>query len=211
MSGQGRASMFQQLLAVLFIFILFSAFARANNDASVESARAAAHAAEAAREGTGIPALSEAQAAAYLDGRSMWMASVAEQNSYPDPRQVLELIDKLGLTTKQRQAIRNLHEETRSEAIRLGKQLVAKEQRLNRVFAWGQATTENIKKTVTDIGVLQAKLRLTHLQAHVRTKELLTKEQLKRYDEFLGKHVSTGESNSKIGCNAAHHHGRSQK
>ena len=208
MSGQSRADMLQQLLAVLFLFIFFSAFARADNDASVEAARAAAHAAEAAREGTGIPALSESQAAAYLDGRSMWMASVAEQNSYPDPRQVLELADKLGLTTKQQQAIRNLYDETRSEAIRLGKQLVAKEQRLNRVFVWGQATTENIEKTVADIGVLQAKLRLTHLLSHVRTKELLTKEQVKHYDELQGNNLSTGESNSKIGCNAAHHHGR---
>ena len=208
MSGQSRADMLQQLVAVLFLFIFFSAFARADNDASVEAARAAAHAAEAAREGTGIPALSESQAAAYLDGREMWMASVAEQNRYPGPRQVLELADKLGLTTKQQQAIRNLYDETRSEAIRLGKQLVAKEQRLNRVFAWGQATTENIEKTVADIGVLQAKLRLTHLLSHVRTKELLTKEQVKRYDELQGNNLSTGESNSKIGCNAAHHHGR---
>ena len=206
MSGQSEACLIQQLTTALFIFCCSLSCTAA--DDSVEAARAAAHAAEAAREGAGIPALSEGQAAAYLDGRAMWMASVAELNSYPNPRQVLEFADKLGLTTKQQQAIKNLYDETRSQAIQLGKQLVAQEQRLNRVFAWDQATTENIKKTVTDIGVLQSKLRLTHLLAHIRTKELLTKEQVKDYDELQGKHVSTGESNSKIGCNAAHHHGR---
>ena len=208
MSGQSRAGMVQQLVAALFIFLFFSAFSWADNDASTEAARAAAHAAEAAREGTGIPALSEGQAAAYLDGRPMWMASVAELNSYPDPRQVLEFAGKLGLTTQQQQSIKNLFDETRSQAILLGKQLVAQEQRLNRLFAWGQASAENIKKTVTDIGVLQAKLRLTHLLAHIRTKELLTKEQVKSYDGLQGNDISAGESNSKIGCNAAHHHGR---
>ena len=208
MTGQNGAGMVQQLLAVLFIFLFFCAFSRADNNASVEAARVAKHAAEAAREGTGIPALSEGQAAAYLDGRAMWMASVAELNSYPDPRQVLEFADRLELSTQQQQAIKNLYDETRPQAISLGKQLVAKEQRLNRVFAWGQATTKNIETTVTDIGVLQAKLRLTHLLSHVRTKELLTKEQVKRYDELQGNNLSTGESNSKIGCNAAHHHGR---
>ena len=138
MLAQRGAGLVQKLLAALFVFIFFCAFSRADNDASVEAARAAAHAAEAAREGTGIPALSEGQAAAYLDGRAMWMASVAELNSYPDPRQVLELADKLGLSVQQQQAIKNLFDETRSEAIRLGKQLVGKEQRLNRVFAWSE-------------------------------------------------------------------------
>lgn len=206
MSGQSEAGLIQQLATALFIFCCALPCTAAGD--SVEEARAAAHAAEAAREGSGIPALSEEQAAAYLDGRSMWMASVAEQHAYPDPRQVLELAVQLELSRQQQQAVKNLVEQTRTEAIRLGKQLVAQEQRLNRVFAWGQATTENIKKTVTDIGVLQAKLRLVHLLAHVRTKQMLTKEQLKHYNKFLGKHAPSGESNSKIGCNAAHHHGR---
>jgi len=208
MSAQSRAGLAQQLAVALFSFIFFCAFSWATTDDSVEAARAAAHAAEAAREGTGIPALSESQAAAYLDGRAMWMASVAELNRYPGPRQVLEHAEKLELTTEQQQAIMNLYDEIRPQAIRLGKQLISKEQRLNRLFAWGQASGKNIERTVTDIGVLQAKLRYTHLLAHIRARELLTKEQVKRYDELQGNNISIGESSSKIGCNAAHHHGR---
>jgi hypothetical protein len=96
----------------------------------------------------------------------------------------------------------------RPEAVRLGKQLVEQEQRLNRIFAWGQASEENIGHIVTNIGALQARLRLTHLLAHIRARELLTEDQVKRYDELQGNGESTGESGNKMGCNAAHHHGR---
>jgi len=61
---------------------------------------------------------------------------------------------------------------------------------------------------VTDIGVLQASLRLTHLLAHIRARGLLTKEQLKRYDELQGYGEPAGENSNKMGCNAMHHHGR---
>ena len=61
---------------------------------------------------------------------------------------------------------------------------------------------------MTDIGVLQASLRLTHLLAHIRARGLLTKEQLKRYDELQGYGEQTGENSNKMGCNAMHHHGR---
>jgi hypothetical protein len=193
---------------VLFSFIFVCVFSPAAADDSVEAARAAAHAAEAAREGTGIPALPEEQIAAYLDGRAMWMASVAELNHYPGPRQVLELAAMLELSAEQQQATVNLFDEIRPQAIRLGKQLVEQEQRLNRIFAWGQASEENIERTVTDIGAIQARLRLTHLLAHIRTRELLTKDQVKRYDELQGYGEPTKESSNKMGCNAMHHHGR---
>jgi hypothetical protein len=203
--GAGRV---QQLTAALFSFIFVCVFSPAAADDSVEAARAAAHATEAAREGTGIPALPEEQIAAYLDGRAMWMASVAELNHYPGPRQVLELAARLGLTAEQHQATINLYDEMHPETVRLGKQLVEQEQRLNRIFAWGQASGENIEQIVTDIGDLQARLRLTHLLAHISARELLTKEQLKRYDELQGYGEQTGENSNKMGCNAMHHHGR---
>ncbi|MEN8108242.1 MAG: hypothetical protein ABFS22_09570 [Pseudomonadota bacterium] len=203
--GAGRV---QQLTAALLGFLFVCVFSPAAADDSVEAARAAAHAAEAAREGTGIPALPEKQIAAYLDGRAMWMASVAELNHYPGPRQVLELAAKLELSAEQQQATVNLYDEIRPEAVRLGKQLVEQEQRLNRIFAWGQAKEENIEPIVTEIGMLQAKLRLTHLLAHIRARELLTEDQVKRYDELQGYGEPTGESSNRMGCNAMHHHGR---
>ncbi|MEN8204977.1 MAG: hypothetical protein ABFS24_03080 [Pseudomonadota bacterium] len=208
MSEHGETGRVQPLTAALFSLIFVCACVPVSADESVEAARAAAHAAEAAREGTGIPALPEKQMAAYLDGRAMWMASVAELNHYPDPRQVLELAAKLELSAEQQQATMKLYDETRPEAIRLGKQLVEQEQRLNRVFAWGQASGKNIRQVVTDIGALKAKLRLTHLLAHISTRELLTEDQVKRYDELQGYGETTGESGNRMGCNAMHHHGR---
>jgi hypothetical protein len=148
------------------------------------------------------------QAAGYLDGKGMLHASVAELNHYPSPRRVFELAEALELTEGQRRATTELHEETRREAIRLGTELVALEQRLNRIFAWNQATADNIAKIVLDIGTLQTQLRLTHLVASIRQKPLLTEEQVRRYDELQGRGMDSGKSSNKMGCNAAHHHGR---
>jgi hypothetical protein len=198
----------KQLAAVLFSFVVVGTSFPATATDPEEAARAAAHAAEAAREGTGIPALSEAQAASYLDGEAMWQASVAELNHYPSPRRVLELAEALELAEEQRRATAKLREETRREAIRLGEELVALEQRLNRIFAWNQATADNIAKIVLDIGTLQAQLRLTHLVASIRQKSLLMEEQVKRYDELQGRGMGSGKTSNKMGCNGAHHHGR---
>ena len=207
MSGQCRRERVKQLAAVLFSFVVVGTSCRETATDPDEATRAAAHAAEAAREGTGIPALSEAQAASYLDGSAMWHASVAELNHYPSPRRVLELAEALELTEEQQRATTKLHEETRREAIGLGRELVALEQRLNRIFVWKQATADNIAKTVLDIGTLQTQLRLTHLAASIRQKPLLTEEQVRRYDELQGRGMDSGKSSNRTGCNAGHHHG----
>ena len=207
MPGQCGMERVKQLAVVLFSFVVVGTSFPATATDPDEAARAAAHAAEAAREGTGIPALSEAQAASYLDGEAMWQASVAELNHYPSPRRVFELAEALELTEGQRRATTKLHEETRREAIRLGTELVALEQRLNRIFAWNQATADNIAKTVLDIGTLQTQLRLTHLVASIRQKPLLTEEQVRLYDELQGRGMDSGKSSNKMGCSAAHHHG----
>ena len=206
MSGQCGRERVKQLAAVLFSFVVVGTSFPATATDPEEAARAAAHAAEAAREGTGIPALSEAQAASYLDGKATWQASVAELNHYPSPRRVLELAEALELAEGQRRATTKLHEETRREAIRLGGELVALEQRLNRIFAWNQATADNIAKIVLDIGTLRTQFRLTHLVANIRQKPLLTEEQVRRYDELQGRGMEFGKS-SRTGCNPGHHHG----
>ncbi len=207
MSGYCGMEWVKRLAPVLFICVVVATSFLATATEPDEAARAAAHAAEAAREGTGIPALSEAQAASYLDGKALWQASVAELNHYPSPRRVLELAVALELTEEQQRATAELHEETRREAIRLGRELVALEQKLNRIFVWNQATTDNVAKIVLDIGTLQTQIRLTHLAASIRQKPLLTEEQVRRYDELQGRGMDSGKSSNRAGCNATHHHG----
>jgi hypothetical protein len=202
--GMGGA---KRLAAVLFSFAFVGTPFLATATDPDESARAAAHAAEAASEGTGLPALSEAQVAGYLDGKAMWHVSVAELNHYPSPRRVVELTEALELTEEQRRASTELYEETRREAIRLGTELVALEQKLNRIFAWNQATADNIAEILLAIGTLQTQLRLTHLEASVHQKPLLTAEQIRRYDELQGRGIDSAKSSNVTGCNGAHHHG----
>ena len=205
MSGYCGMERVKQLAAVLFSFVVVGTSSPATATDPDEAARAAAQAAEAAKVGTGIPALSEAQAAGYLHGKAMWQASVAELNHYPSPRRVFERAEALELTEGQRLATTKLHEETRQEAIRLGWELVALEQKLNRIFVWNQATADNIAIIVIDIGTLQTQLRLTHLVASIRQKSLLTEEQVRRYDGLQGRGMDSGKSSKKMSCGAQHH------
>jgi hypothetical protein len=48
-----------------------------------------------------IKALSETEVSGYLDGRGMGFAKAGELNGYPGPAHLLELADKLRLTSEQ--------------------------------------------------------------------------------------------------------------
>lgn len=195
------------MLCGILLAVIASLVAAAVDD-PVEAERAAADAAAAARQGTGIPALSAEQQAAYLDGRPMWMASTAEFNRYPDPRRVLELATALELTARQLQAITALVADTRRQAVDLGREIIAQEQKLNRIFAWHQATSTNIEDIVMEIGLLQALLRQTHLTARIQARDLLTETQVQRYEELQGTGAQDAADSNRMGCNANHHHGR---
>jgi len=208
MSGCSNACGIRRCAALLPAVVMLWACVSAHAADAVEAGRVAGDAAAAAVDGGGLPALPEETMAAYLDGRAMWMDSAAELNHYPGPRRVLELATVLGLSADQRQAVTAIQDESRQQAIDVGRQLIALEQRLNRIFAWGQASEDNILQTVTDIGTLQAKLRMTHLLASIRTRELLSRDQIDHYDLLQGYGSPNGGNPDRMGCNAMHHHGR---
>lgn len=133
-----------------------------------------------------VKSLTEAEVAGYLEGRGMGMAKPAEMNSYPGPMHVLELADKLQLTDKQRTEAERIFAAMRAEAVRLGKQIVEKENELNRLFAGRKATREDLRSLTGEIGRLQAELRAVHLAAHIEMTRELTEEQINAYDQLRG-------------------------
>ncbi|MGH8003178.1 MAG: Spy/CpxP family protein refolding chaperone [Limisphaerales bacterium] len=147
-----------------------------------------------------IKALSTGEVEAYLNGRGMGFAKAAELNSYPGPMHVLELSEQLKLTKKQRAETQKVFEQMHGEATRLGKSIVEKEAELNRLFARGEATGDNLQTTVGEIAGLQGALRMTHLRAHLEMKQLLSPEQIRKYDELRG-YASHKEGSQKL------HHG----
>lgn len=140
----------------------------------------------AGQESRQIKALSRQQVRDYLDGKGMGYAKAAELNHYPGPRHVLDLAKELGLTQEQKARTQLLFDSMKARAVDLGKQLVEKEKELDRQFSNASISDSELNRLVSDIGALQARIRYVHLSAHLNQKELLSKEQIQRYDQLRG-------------------------
>jgi Spy/CpxP family protein refolding chaperone len=133
-----------------------------------------------------IKALSEQQIADLRTGRGMSLALAAELNGYPGPRHVLELADQLDLSSQQRQNVKRLFDEMTTEAVALGRTLIAQETELDGLFAKRTVSEEKLSSAMAFIGQAQAELRRTHLKYHLLTSALLTPQQLHRYSQLRG-------------------------
>lgn len=118
---------------------------------------------------------------ALLNGDGAGMGAYAEANGYPGPKHVLELAEELGLTARQRADVREVFDEMKSRARSIGKMIVKVEEELHAAFASGMIKGESVEDDAESIGKLRGALRAAHLTAHLRTKELLTPDQVKRY------------------------------
>ena len=78
----------------------------------------------------------------------------------------------------------------RTEAVRLGIQLIEKERQLDTLFATDTIAEAQLDQLVTEIGTMQGQLRAVHLRAHLAQRALLTPEQLRRYDTLRGYNAS---------------------
>jgi hypothetical protein len=76
-----------------------------------------------------IKALSDQQIADLRAGRGMGLALAAELNGYPGPSHVLELADRLELSTDQRAGVQRLFDSMKAEAVPLGSKLLEQEDR----------------------------------------------------------------------------------
>src|SRR6202165_5722338 len=91
-----------------------------------------------------IKALSDQQIADLRAGRGVGLALAAELNGYPGPSHVLELADKLDLTTDQRTKVQGLFDSMKAEAIPLGARLIEQEAALDKQFASRTVTPESL-------------------------------------------------------------------
>jgi len=133
-----------------------------------------------------VKSLSNGEVRDLLAGRGMGLAKTAELNRYPGPAHVLELADRLGLTPDQKARSEAVFKRMDTDARGLGRALVDQETTLDRLFASHRITHEQLTDMLEEIGRLQGQLRKVHLEAHLAQAEILTPEQIKRYDEFRG-------------------------
>jgi Spy/CpxP family protein refolding chaperone len=161
------------VLGLLIIGIVFSAYAFTESP-------------YAGQEDRDIKALSPQEVDDYLRGRGLGYAKAAELNRYPGPRHVLDLAPQLGLSDEQIVRTEAIFAAMEKNAIQLGRQLVSKEQALNQAFAAGAIDADSLQEFVSEIGELDAQIRFVHLNAHLQQRALLTRHQIKLYDDLRG-------------------------
>jgi Spy/CpxP family protein refolding chaperone len=144
----------------------------------------------AGQEQRALKSLSAEEVQGYLAGNGMGFAKVAELQHYPGPRHVLDLAPHLQLSEEQYRRTQSLFEEMRHVAVRLGTQLVERERHLEARFAAGTIAEAELEALVAEIATLQGQLRSVHLKAHIAQRNLLTPEQIRRYDMLRGYEAS---------------------
>lgn len=140
----------------------------------------------AGEENRAIKSLSEQEIADLRAGNGMGFAKAAELNGYPGPKHVLELAEKLQLTGEQRASIEAEFARMKAEAQRLGEQVIAAEQDLEKVFAGGKASQPEVDAATARVAELRGKLRAAHLKAHIATTQALTPAQRHQYQQQRG-------------------------
>jgi Spy/CpxP family protein refolding chaperone len=117
------------------------------------------------------------------EGRGFGMAFAADQNGYPGPMHVLELKDRLKLTADQEAKAQALMHAMFSESKPKSARLLELEAKLRRLFADRTADVTAVRATVAEVERARGEVRLVHLLAHLKTRELLTEDQRRIYHE----------------------------
>lgn len=133
-----------------------------------------------------IKALSNERVAELLEGNGAGYALAGELNHYPGPRHVLDLAEDLGLTDEQEETIQGIFTEMQAEVRPLGRELVDLEERLDRAFRDEAIDEDALAQLTEESAAIEGSLREAHLSAHLKTRDILSPEQVEEYDRLRG-------------------------
>lgn len=135
-----------------------------------------------ARSPKEIPsALTLQETEALLSGESINEFLPAETFGYPDPRQVAAMGKQLELSDEQKNMLQNILQIKRNQALYFGNKIVAEELLLDDLFRKNEANFANLGNRLESIGGWRWRLRQIHLEAYLKTRIVLSPDQLKRY------------------------------
>ena len=117
------------------------------------------------------------------EGRGFGLAFAADQNGYPGPMHVLELKDRLKLTADQEAKAVALMHSMFSESKLKSARLLEAEAKLRGLFADRTADDAAVRAAVAEVERARSQVRLVHLLAHLKTRDLLTEDQRRIYHE----------------------------
>jgi len=138
------------------------------------------------QEKRSIKSLSPDDISELRKGGGWGLAKAAELNGMPGPVHLLELRAKINLTEDQVLAIEKIYKTMKLKAIKQGKRLIALEQELELLFRSGSVKPEVLRSLLSKISKTRMELRFTHLAAHLKSPEILSKEQITTYNEIRG-------------------------
>jgi Spy/CpxP family protein refolding chaperone len=145
-----------------------------------------------------IKALSPREATDYIEGKGMGLAKAAELNGYPGPMHVLELQTRMELTAEQREATAKLMAAHKFEVKQLGVELVEAERALDTAFANKTIDISNLNSAAEKIGQLQTRIRIAHLETHLKQTALLQPSQIAHYQRLRGYATLSGQSHLNV-------------
>lgn len=137
-------------------------------------------------ESRDIATLSEGDIADLEAGRGWGFALAAELNGHPGPAHVLELAEELRLSSEQRARVVDIFEAMQADAIAAGAVFIAAERALDTAFSNGGLDAARLETLVSAAGQARSNLRLVHLSRHLETLEVLSAQQVARYNDLRG-------------------------
>jgi Spy/CpxP family protein refolding chaperone len=115
------------------------------------------------------------------------MAKLAELNGYPGPRHVLDLANKLNLTSSQKSNITDIYNDMKERSQKLGTQIINIERTANEAFANNKSISDrDLKQLIMKSADIYGQLRYTHLSTHLKMMDILNPEQIDLYNQLRG-------------------------
>ncbi|MDX1554971.1 MAG: periplasmic heavy metal sensor, partial [Xanthomonadales bacterium] len=133
-----------------------------------------------------IKSLSPDDQVALKTGGGWGLAKSAELNGLPGPLHLLQMSDEIGLSGAQQQAIQDIYDAMKAEAIDLGLRMIELESELDDAFASRQVDEASLRQRVDEIARTRGALRYVHLAAHLKTPDILSETQMQQYYELRG-------------------------
>ncbi|MGG7566865.1 Spy/CpxP family protein refolding chaperone [Rhodovulum sp. DZ06] len=124
-----------------------------------------------------------------LSGEAFGDAALAESAGYPDPELVIQWAARLGLSDGQVAAATRIRDAMIADAKEIAPDYVRLEHELHALFEGGRAGSAKVRALTADIAELEGRLRFIHLDARLRMRFELTRDQLRAYNR-----IKAGES-----------------
>lgn len=140
----------------------------------------------AGEEKRAIKSLSQDDIAELRRGGGWGLAKAAELNGVPGPAHLLEMKDKIPLDEAQIAAISAIFKGMQKKAMQQGETLIALETELESHFQNRTISDEILRASLSKIAAARMELRYTHLATHLKTPEILSDQQISKYNTLRG-------------------------